>query len=204
LKNIDIETFHKKIEKKITTFGGHARNSRRMLNIVKSCRLKPYSIFGDFSFNEGIDKHWIDEYNNSLVLGSNGLEVVYDDVRLKNCIITTTDLFYGRSITDTIKDSKLMLFLVGTKPAIVSYGLDEYYRSYSFNMGRWEKVSPLIIGMEMINVLIDNLSIGTIREFNPIGLHPSIECNRCILTPWPTKQDISSRLNDRIKEVIGN
>jgi hypothetical protein len=174
MRSPSIEFFHTKIEKlirlaqsytDIDTFGF----------IIKACRLKPYSyVFERRTNNIVLYRWWFDEFGNSLnIIKNKRIRLTFNDLRLDKKKIISTDLYYGLSMDQVAKISKLVYICAGKDEDLyqdcylVSFlGIDEHLRTYLYWFGEWQQVSPLLMGMKHLKLLAANRDI---KYFRTIG-----------------------------------
>lgn len=172
MRSHSIEWLHAKLEKQIqlvesyTEIGGLAF-------IIKACRLKPYDyLFGERNHNMILHRWWVDEFGNSLnIIKNKRLRITYNDLRLDRHKIVSTDLYYGLSLDQILKMSKIVHVVAGKDEdlyqecGLLSFlGLDNHLRSYLHWHGVWQQVSPLLIGMHNLKLLAGNLDLKYFRE----------------------------------------
>jgi hypothetical protein len=192
-KNIDFETLIKKLDSKIKTTASHIRDREFFPLIVKGCRLKPYSLFkrGKDATRLKFEPHWVDEFGNSLLAEKNSVRVVMNDVLLDKRTKISSDLFFGKSIDDTARDSQSVFILDGEyikKSCLITfYGKDEYLRSFFF-FEKWSRVSPLLLGMGTLRELYKNYSSIQRKEIDMNKCDSLIKFNvlTCIVGSQPT------------------
>jgi len=132
--------------------------------IIKTCRLKPYSFFFEKRINKIIlDKWWFDEYRNSFTIKKKKVEIIYGDLRLNRNDIACTDLYYGLDISKIAKISKSMYFTFDKDEdffqdcVLISFlGIDNYLRTFLYYYGEWQRVSPLLIGIDGLGIIARN------------------------------------------------
>lgn len=142
--------------------------------IIKACRLKPYKyVFGGRDNKLILHDWWFDEFGNSLVLDKKKIKIIYNDLRLDRKKIISTDLYYGLSLEQAAKISKLVHLVAGKDEDLYQdcylltfLGIDDHLRSYLYWYGEWQQVSPLIMGMKSLRLLADHIDI---KYFNQIG-----------------------------------
>lgn len=205
MKNIDIEKFYRKIKGHLKLLTAYTDNPT-LPKIIRSCRLKPHSIFEDgFEFTTKLENHWVDEFGNSLYLTSSSMQLKLGDLSVNKNARNCTDLFYGNSINVTGKNSKFALIAAGTELLsdndfyLVSfYGIDEYIRAFIFTPPVWTRVSPLMMGTNTLEKFFSSINNKWVQEVDKKDLDFVIPFNmkKCITTSWPTKQDIMSCFNN--------
>jgi hypothetical protein len=204
VKNIDIETFYSKTVGHMNVAGTFVNNPT-LPKIIRSCRLKPSSVFDpNFQFSAKLEKHWVDEFGNSVYLDSGHTKIIMGDIGInadsKNC----TDLFYGNAIKTISENSKVAFIASGTNILsggdlfLVSfYGVDEYIRTFIFTQSRWIRVSPLTMGINTLTLFFNNVNKQiTDLDKKLLDFIIPFNINKCVITSWPMKQDIVSYFNN--------
>lgn len=206
MQSTDLESLYNKIEGHILLVGAYTQDLN-LIKIIRSCRLKPYSIF-DGSFQPGtrFEKHWVDEFGNSLKFEGKKPRIVLNDTQLIDNTKISTDLFFGNSINKTANNSKFALIAEGKQNDInfhvaAFYGQDEYLRVFMHDK-KWCRISPLLLGINTIHELFKNLGSSYIIEIDKKRLDLHIDIDKCITTSLPPKKDISSYFNDKIITTI--
>jgi hypothetical protein len=152
MHNCDLEKFYRNIDGSIKLIAAWIENNT-LEKIIKSCRLKPYSVFTKKIKTETrLEKYWVDEYGNSLVISNENINVILNDLAIEKDIKISTDLFYGCSIEYFIDNGKIFLIIDNI---ISILGEDQYLRSFIFDE-RWISVSPLILGIDILHNLFDH------------------------------------------------
>jgi hypothetical protein len=140
--------------------------------IMKACRLKPY----DYFFKDKIRyitksgrlyRSWFDEYSNTLKITNKNISIIYNDLMLDKSKIINTDLYYGLSLNQLTKMSKLICLFAGIDEDkqeetifITFLGIDNYLRSYLYLYQEWQQVSSLLLGMENLKMIAQNREIN--------------------------------------------
>lgn len=202
MKNTDIESFYKRIDKDILLITAITK-IQNLSKIIKACRLKPYSIFDkNIEVKYGRENHWVDEFGNSLKFYNIEPQIVIDDTNIKDCTKISTDLFYGNSIHNIVKNTKYMLLAIGNRNSVAAlYCNDEYIRCFLISNTMCSRISPLLLGIKTLNIFIKNI-MGEINVKELDCLIP-FKVERCVITSLPIKQGISSCFNNAIGEIIG-
>lgn len=198
MHNSDLENLYVKINGHILLLGSYTQDNS-IVKIIKSCRLKPYSIFtNDFHPGTRFEKHWVDEFGNSLKFKSTVPHIILGDLKLVDNTKISTDLFFGNSIKTISKNSKFAIIASGKHFDrdiffAAFYGQDEYIRAFIFNK-KWLRASPLLLGINTLHELFKNLNNPWITEIDKKRLDfvPWFEVDKCITTSLPTKQNITS------------
>ena len=167
MRSPSIEYLHAKLEKHIRLTQSYTEIAGLEF-IVKSCRLKPY----DYVFKERKDKlvlykRWFDEFGNSFTINRyKGIDIVYNDLSLDRDRIICTDLYYGLSLENVAKMSKLVHLVAGKDEDLYQdcylltfLGIDDHLRSYLYWYGEWQQVSPLLMGIKSLSIIAKHLDI---------------------------------------------
>lgn len=157
MKTPSLERFHFNIDRSIRLVESYAE-IKELPFILKSCRMKPYSIFYDKELPRlKLYRYWFDEFGNSLYITKRKrIKLIYNDLLLRRKDIICTDLYYGLSLNKLVKISKLLHIVIGKNEdnqnyylMITFYGIDGYLRSYLYD-GEWKQVSPFMLGMKRL------------------------------------------------------
>lgn len=152
MANLDLETFHlnkKQAMENSSAFVG----SKRLKELIISCRLKPYTSFTVKFKNRKLQKHWVDEFGNSIYLSNGKVKTAIKDRKIKKNTNTSSDLFFLRPMVEILDLSQAIVFCPNH---ILFYGKDEYFRCYSYD---GERASPLSVGAEEIMLLLANIDM---------------------------------------------
>ena len=151
-----IEHIHSKLDKQIRLVSSYTE-IKSLDFIIRSCRLRPnkFSLKKNFLV---LEKWWRDEFQNSLIINKSP-SIIFNDLRLKPTVIT--DLYFGLSINNVTKISKLLCLIIGKDTENIQYflvsflGLDNHFRTYLIIDGECQPISPLTMGLELLEI-IDN------------------------------------------------
>lgn len=174
MRSPSLERIHLRLHKQIKLVQSYTELGE-MEFIIKACRLKPHDyVFKKRDHRIVLHDWWFDEFGNSLVIGKNKkVRIIHNDLRLDRKRIVSTDLYYGLSLENAAKMSKLVYLVAGKDEDLYEdcylltfLGLDDHLRSYLYWFGEWQQVSPLIMGMKSLKLLADHLDI---KYFNQIG-----------------------------------
>lgn len=196
MHSTDLENLYNKIEGHILLIGAYT-NDASLIKIIKSCRLKPYSIFTNgFIPGTRFEKHWVDEFGNSLLFDNKTSRIIMNDTHIIDHTKISTDLFFGNSINATAKNSKFALVARGKHfekdiYVVALYGQDEYLRAFIYN-GKWSRISPLLLGLDALRELFKNIDSPWITEIDKRRLDFSLhfDVDKCITTSLPPKQSM--------------
>lgn len=168
MHNVDIEKLYSKINGRILLVMDYWQDPY-LKNIIRSCRLKPYSVFiNGIERETKLEAHWVDEFGNSLKLGKPH-QVILNDTSVDGTK-TSSDLFFGCSINETIKNTKAVFLSEAkymNKDIVVAalYCNDEYLRAYYFADG-WLRLSPLLLGLSTLKEIFKNIDKYGITEID--------------------------------------
>lgn len=198
MNSTDLENLYTKIDGHISLVGSYTKNPT-YLKIIKSCRLKPYSIFtGDFKAGTRFEKHWVDEFGNSLKFDNNP-KILSNDTQLIDNTKISTDLFFGASPNATAKNSKAVfiaggLFFGKDFHIVAFYGQDEYLRAFTFN-DRWSRISPLMLGVNTLQELFKYVEYDSVVEIDrkKLDIVLPFDVEQCIVSPMPMNRGIPPR-----------
>lgn len=160
IKNTDLESLYNKINGRIELIGS-ALEDDILPKIMKSCRLKPYSIFsGTFQSRKVFETYWVDEFGNSLIIENKKLKILMNDTQINKNTRISTDLFFANNIDDIAKNSKCALIINGVAENncyfVAFYGKDDYLRVFFCNK-ELVRVSPLLLGMNTLRDYYKNI-----------------------------------------------
>lgn len=196
IKNTDIEKFYNRIDGHIKIASVISEN-KYIYNIIKSCRLKPFSAFdNNFNFKSKLEKNWADEFGNSLFIDKNIANIIYADplVPISSSIITS-DLFYGSPIKQ-IKDKSKLIF-IGAKnndTKIISfYGKDEYFRTFLVDK-KIVRASPLSMGLITMRSIFENINIGLYKRLDGLDYEDAKEA---FVYKLPTQNEEINKMIDK-------
>jgi hypothetical protein len=166
--------------------------------IIKACRLKPYDILLDRNKKLRLHKRWVDEFGNTLqITKDKKINITYNDLSVKKKI-TCTDLYYGLSIDKVVKMSKLIYLCAGKDEDLYQdcyllalLGMDDYLRAYLYWYGEWQQVSPLLMGMEHLQLLAADLGVKYFYQLDENSKDIPIPCvsGKAYLSFVPLSQD---------------
>lgn len=146
MNNIDLEIFHKRIKSSIKIAGSYIGN-KRFGQLVRSCRLKPLTVFSNSFKPSQLEYEWADEFGNIVRLQDNKVIPKLEKTKLNTQI--STDLFYGLDLLHTIDISKAVIIF---NDYVLLYGEDEYFRCFTNNKIR---VSPLSVGIDNLLIVMN-------------------------------------------------
>lgn len=180
-------------------------------SVFKACRLKPYKFVPKDLNKLILFNKWVDEFGNTIEVKKNKLHFIYNDLTVDHSKIVSTDLYYGLSISNIAKMSK-MVHLVSAKDedmgqpyySLSFYGLDNYLRTYIYLYGKWHQVSPLLLGVTNLLTIIDNSDINYFRQLNNKEKTP-IPCQKIEqwLVSLPIGTSFMSRIENDYQELEG-
>lgn len=162
IKNTDLETLYNKISGRIDLVGTMLGDVDLLPKIIKSCRLKPYSIFsGDYQSKLVFEEYWVDEFGNSLKIKNKIPRIIMNDTQISKNTKISTDLFFGNSTDAIAKNSKCVFIINGKFDKscyfVSFYGKDEYIRSFFF-YEKLARVSPILLGLNTLRELFRNIN----------------------------------------------
>lgn len=197
MKNISLEQYYHKIKKKISIVGAYTEDLY-VINIIKSCRLKPMSVFS--GKDKLLEDVWLDEFNNSIKIKNKKIKVELSSNKLQH---TCTDIFRNENIEFLV--SKSLLVCIGiaddNKFILVLKGSDNYLRCYECLNNSFVISSPLIIGLGVLKYCftepIKDLNRLLIKsEFNHLNDH------KWFMIKLPTTRHVLQQINNKQLEKI--
>lgn len=200
---VSLDKFYLHIDKHIELISSYTENPNYRY-IITSCRLKPYSfIFDKFRSRLVLHRHWIDEFGNSFIIGTDKKgKVVANDLTIDQDRLTCTDLFGGLPIHKIAKISKTLLFIAGKDEdnykdcfIFALLGLDGYLRCFYYAYEKWGALPPLLLGLEVLEIFAKNQVIRDIKEvkLKKNVIFPCIK-REAVLTSWPPSNNFVSIL----------
>lgn len=165
LSNYLAEEYFEKIKPEINLVSSYLEDSD-IKDLFIKCRLKPYKY--NYSLNRKLilRRHWVDEFNNSLIIDDKKIKIIENDLSLSEKDIKYTDLYYGLSINKILKISNLLYLSMGKDEdfnqdccVLTFLGIDNYLRTFTFYNGKLERKSPLCLGFKNLKKIIDNIDI---------------------------------------------
>ncbi len=154
MRNLSLEQFYKRISNKINLIGGYIED-KSICSIIRSCRLKPRSVFTDtFNFATTLEPDWIDEFGNTLVIKKKKAKLEFNYRASHNI---TTDIFKNEKVEFIVEHSKYAC--VGLYPETQNFilllmGSDNYFRCYQYIGGDIKIVSPLVVGLKVLKCCV--------------------------------------------------
>jgi hypothetical protein len=144
--------------------------------IIKGCRFKPYDyIFAQRSSKTILYRWWFDEFGNSLKIKDKKIQIIHNDLSLDRDKIVCTDVYYGLSLSQIIKISKMIYLCVGTDEDsqrqnyfLTLMGIDNYLRSYMYLYDEWQQVSSLLLGMSKLKMLASHSDLQYFRKLSNV------------------------------------
>lgn len=180
--------------------------------ILRACRCKPYEyVFEQKSGKLILYRWWFDEYGNSLkIVKTKKVNIIENDLNLKRERLVCTDIYYNLAMEKVAKISKMMYVCYGKDEdlyedcVLVSFlGLDGYLRTYLYLYGEWQQVSPLLMGLEHLQLLASNLDI---RYYTKIGKKENcpIPCNKAEawLSSLPASPAFTSLMKKECEVIV--
>lgn len=151
MRNISLNQFYKKIKNKIALVGGYIED-KSICHIIKSCRLKPITIFSNhFSFDTSLETIWVDEESSHII------EIKKKKAKIQPCTASvphiSTDLFKNETNEFIINHSKFAcigLFPDTTNFILLLMGTDNYFRCYDCVDDTVTYRTPLIVGLKIL------------------------------------------------------
>lgn len=202
MRNLDLETIYKRIKKTIDLSSSYSKNTY-MKDIIKYCRLKPYSLLhSELTSKYKVEQHWIDEFGNSLYIDINNSYIVFGDVKEE---IISSDLFYGLDINHTIDISTHVVLIYNTLASIKSLhwiyliGADKYIRCFD-KYSIFERASPLSAGIELLCKVFDVDRIKRPKQLNIVKDGLQTEQQMLSLYSIPI---VSEDGKQQLKKIIG-
>jgi len=205
MKNSSLDTFYAELSKHILIVQSFME-IKNFSFLIRACRLKPYScIFKKQEPRLLLYRWWFDEFGNSLKIDNyKKVTIVQNDLALDRDKIACTDLYFGLSLANVAKISKLLHVCSGKESnylhqdyVFLSFlGIDNYLRTY-LHLGEWQQVSPLLLGLENLRFLANNKEINHILHMED-ETHTPIPSTRS--HQWLAASSQSKMLMDLIRK----
>lgn len=153
MKNIDLETFYKRIKKSIEIVVAYTGNEKYR-TIIRHCRLKPLEMFDNTLGKEPkLFNIWVDEYSNTLDVISG--VITLNDPKAPAISKRSTDLFLSITFSQHIEKAIRGMFLGDDFPEMIAfYGGDEYIRCVNVGGFGMTRISPLEFDPDALSRLI--------------------------------------------------
>ena len=191
MKNLSLDSFNK-INKKFILLAEDYTEYSKLSDIIKMCRLKPV----DISKSLELKRIWIDEYGNLLEIIDKKINIKYNNVVIDRSKILSTDLYYGLSLENIAKISKVAYISCGYDEdlyATISFwGIDNYLRTYLYCQNEWTQVSSLILGINNIRNFIIKGKTRFFIKYAPKKEKMPFPCQKG--EQWITCLPVSGRL----------
>ena len=173
MRTPSIDFFHGKIEGAIRLAQSYTEINS-LAFIIKSCRLKPYSmLYENYKWRTILHRSWLDEFGNSLNIKGKKIDIIYNDLKLNKKPIVCSDIYYNLSLNKIAKLSKMLYIFKGKDEDLyqdcylISFlGEDNFLRSYLYLYGEWEQVSPLIMGESQLDLFFKNIDLKFFIKIN--------------------------------------
>ena len=147
MHNTDFEIFLSKIKPNIDIAAIYSRNQQFPM-IVRACRLKPLTILQNGKLRKNqLEIDWVDEFSVLLTIGRDSHKISKTNLR-----VNSTDLF----LSNPSYNSKCVMQLMGDSTLFLTLGHDEYLRASLHIDGKSFIVSPLLAGLEAIQLFLKN------------------------------------------------
>jgi hypothetical protein len=174
MKSPSLNSIYDKLKKHILLVESYTE-LKQLSFIIKACRLKPFSYFFEEKKSKLIlYRWWFDEFGNSFKIVKNKqCKIIYNDLSLDLSKIACTDLYYGLSLEQIAKMSKLFFICAGkdedtlNNVFLISFlGIDDYLRTFLYMYGEWQQVSSLYLGLGNLKAIGKNLDIKYFLKLN--------------------------------------
>jgi len=162
MKILTIQSYQKKINKNIQLVESSVE-IKNLAAIIKACRMKPFP--EGYSMKKlNVHRKWVDEFGNLFDFPKKS------QIRKKfNYLLASrnsTDLYDGISLVNIHKISKFVHIASGKDEDlneefhfITFLGIDNYFRSYLYLYGEWQKISSLYLGIKILKDILSNQDI---------------------------------------------
>jgi hypothetical protein len=150
MRNVSLDQFYRRINKKILLIGGYT-DDKLMPNIIKSCRLKPISVFSNrFDENTVLESVWADEFDSNIEIRNKKPRI---NLHARKFHTTITDIYRNETIEFLIAHGAMAC--IGLYPDSQNFilllkGTDNYFRCWSCQNGELSLCSPLTVGLKVL------------------------------------------------------
>lgn len=205
MRNLSLEQVYKRINKKILIVGGYTED-KSIINIIKSCRLKPISIFnGNFNPNNALETIWVDEFDNNIEIKNKKAKINLNTRQIQQ---TTTDIFKNETISFIVEHSSLAC--VGLYPDSQNFilllkGTDNYLRSYTYLDNQLLICSPLFVGLKVLKCCFPK----QLKYFQKLTIKSEIKNNKEVewfITTLPAHKLLLPNIAtyDKLRSILYN
>ena len=203
MRSPSLEYLYAKLEKQIKLTEAYSE-IKGLAFIIKACRLKPYNyIFHKRDNRIILHRMWFDEYGNSFNINNKKIiDIIYNDLNIDKDKIVNTDIYYGLSLEQVAKMSKLVYIISGKDEDLFQeclfltfLGIDDHLRSYIMLYNEWQQVSPLLLGLKNLKYIAEHLDIKYFQENKENSILPCID-GQAVLSYVP----VSIGFTDLIKK----
>ena len=208
MSNTDLQHYYAKYSKSVLLAEGFTE-FKGLSFIIKACRLKAINHFFEKRDNNNLKLDWFDEFGNTLhIRKTKKIKIFYGNTDININKIISTDFYYGLSLAKVVKMSNLAFIMTGVDDdfhedffLITLLGMDSYLRSYLYMYGDLQQVSPLIIGMQNLQMIYNNQNI---RLFKRVRGEPFVPCqkHKSWLTSLPVHNGLKKLINNSIVQYL--
>ena len=209
MRNLSLDQFYKRIKGKIALVGGYIED-KSICNIIRSCRLKPASVFApQFKFHTTFENIWVDEYSGSV------MEIKQKKAKIKLLPITlpgiSTDIFKNETIKFIIEHS--VYTCVGLYPGTKNFilllmGTDNYFRCYEYVDDEYgiKIISPLIVGLKILKYCMTMKSIKYFKKLTIKSELKSVKDVEWFIVPLPASKLLIPNIvaYDKLRSILYN
>jgi hypothetical protein len=209
MKNSNIDELYINIDKHILLAQAYMEIPE-LYFIIKACRLKPYQYVFEGLHKLVLFEKWFDEFGNTLNIVNKEIDIKYNDLSMDRNKIICTDLYYGLSLNKIVKMSKFVYICAGIDEDkfkdtffLTFIGLDNFFRSYLYLYGEWQKVSPLLLGMKGLIKLVDSMESKRFKRLSFFKKFP-MHCvsGQAYLTCLPAGEELMKILTKKHEKLI--
>lgn len=204
MKVPSLDRLYIKLDKCIRLVEAHTE-IKNLSFIIKACRLKPHNyVFGKRNNATILYDRWFDEYGNFFTINNKKkIKIIYNDLRLNKQDLICTDLYYGLSLPQIAKISKVAHLIAGRDEDLYQecyllsfLGIDDYLRSYLYYYGEWQQVSPLMMGIKNLKIVAKHRGI---RKFKQIIKKENLIVGCVGSTSWISSVPVSDGFLEMFK-----
>ena len=177
---------------------------------IRSCRLLPSDYVVQYENKTKLFNKWLDEYGNSLILDKKTPNIIYNDLSVDHSKLVCTDLYSGLAISQIALMSKKVFLIAGKDEDqhddcfLLSFlGLDDFLRSYLFLYGEWRQVSPLLLGLENLQLLYASRDKDIFAQLDKReSLVPPCTETEAWISCLPVHEDLLRAINHKYERLL--
>lgn len=194
--NQDLSAFYKLINRKLKIVSAYLQDEE-IEWIIKACRFKPInSFFKNYSHSKILlEKKWVDEWNNSLIIENNEVKLIINDLEL-NIEQISTDLYYGRNPIEILKNSKLISIAITKRndesiDIITMLGRDNFLRTFIIENNEINNsFSPVVMGLDLLRKCAILIGARGVVELKEASINYNSVVEKVFISSLPLDEEI--------------